>query len=65
MKSADAIFLGTPVQWFPLLRQCIEYGLKDKMAVIGGMTALDESVLRNMGDEERLGIYDELVLRAG
>jgi branched-chain amino acid transport system substrate-binding protein len=29
--------------------------MKDKMAVIGGMTALDESVLRNMGDEA-LGI---------
>jgi len=36
---------------FRFLRQFIEYGLKDKMAVIGGMTALDESVLRNMGDE--------------
>jgi branched-chain amino acid transport system substrate-binding protein len=33
----------------------VEYGLKDKMAVVGGMTALDESVLRNMGDEA-LGI---------
>src|SRR5260370_8072025 len=40
---------------FRFLRQFIEYGLKDKMAVIGGMTALDESVLRNMGDEA-LGI---------
>ena len=52
VKSADAIFLGTAgSNGFRSLRQFIEYGLKDKMAVIGGMTALDESVLRNMGDE--------------
>lgn len=56
IKSADAIFLGTAgSNGFRFLRQFIEYGLKDKMAVIGGMTALDESVLRNMGDEA-LGI---------
>src|SRR6516165_5022354 len=52
VKSADAIFLGTAgSNGFRFLRQFVEYGLKDKMAVIGGMTALDESVLRNMGDE--------------
>jgi branched-chain amino acid transport system substrate-binding protein len=56
IKKADAIFLGTAgSNGFRLLRQFIEYGLKDKIAVIGGMTALDESVLRNMGDEA-LGI---------
>src|SRR5229473_901641 len=56
VKSADAIFLGTAgSNGFRFLRQFIEYGLKEKMAVIGGMTALDESVLRNMGDEA-LGI---------
>src|SRR6201982_648504 len=56
VKGADAIFLGTAgANVFRFLRQFIEYGLKDKMAVIGGMTALDESVLRNMGDEA-LGI---------
>src|ERR1039457_6246944 len=56
VNSADAIFLGTAgSNGFRFLRQFIEYGLKDKMAVIGGMTALDESVLRNMGDEA-LGI---------
>ncbi len=54
VKSADAIFLGTAgSNGFRFLRQFIEYGLKDKIAVIGGMTALDESVLRNMGDEAR------------
>jgi branched-chain amino acid transport system substrate-binding protein len=52
VKGADAIFLGTAgSNGFRFLRQFIEYGLKEKMAVIGGMTALDESVLRNMGDE--------------
>jgi branched-chain amino acid transport system substrate-binding protein len=56
VRNADAIFLGTAgSNGFRFLRQFIEYGLKDKMAVIGGMTALDESVLRNMGDEA-LGI---------
>src|SRR3979411_1191763 len=56
IKSADAIFLGTAgSNGFRFLRQFIEYGLKDKMAVIGGITAVDESVLRNMGDEA-LGI---------
>ena len=64
VKGADAIFLGTAgSNGFRFLRQFIEYGLKDKMAVIGGMTALDESVLRNMGDEA-LGISDhQLVFR--
>jgi branched-chain amino acid transport system substrate-binding protein len=33
------------------VRQFVEYGLKDKITIVGGMTALDESVLRNMGDE--------------
>ena len=54
--DADAIFVGyAGSNGFRFLRQFIEYGLKDKVAVIGGMTALDESVLRNMGDEA-LGI---------
>src|ERR1700730_14259076 len=56
LKSADAIFMGyAGSNGFRFLRQFIEYGLKDKMQVIGGMTALDEAVLRNMCDEA-LGI---------
>jgi branched-chain amino acid transport system substrate-binding protein len=52
LKSADAIFLGLAgSNGFRFLRQFVEYGEKDKMQVIGGMTALDEAVLRNMGDE--------------
>ena len=48
----DAIFLGfagsNGFRWY---RQLVEYGLKGKLAVVGGMTAFDEAVLRNMGDE--------------
>ena len=56
LKNADAIFLGfAGSNGFRFLRQFVDYGLKDKMQVIGGMTALDEAVLRNMGDEA-LGI---------
>src|SRR5246127_1392860 len=56
LKNADAIFLGfAGSNGFRFLRQFVEYGLKDKMQTVGGMTALDEAVLRNMGDEA-LGI---------
>ena len=54
--KADAIFLGfAGSNGFRFLKQFNEYGLQDKIKPIGGMTALDESVLRNMGDEA-LGI---------
>jgi branched-chain amino acid transport system substrate-binding protein len=54
--DVDAIFLGfAGSNGFRFVRQFNEYGLRDKVALIGGMTALDESVLRNMGDEA-LGI---------
>src|ERR1700731_3338608 len=52
LKAADGIFLGfAGSNGFRFLRQFVDYGQKDKMQVIGGMTALDEAVLRNMGDE--------------
>jgi branched-chain amino acid transport system substrate-binding protein len=54
--NADAIFLGfAGSNGFRFVRQLVEYGLDKQIKVIGGMTALDESVLRNMGDEA-LGI---------
>src|SRR4051812_15199077 len=54
--KADGIFLGfAGSNGFRYLRQFNEYGLKGKIAPVGGMTALDEAVLRNMGDEA-LGI---------
>jgi branched-chain amino acid transport system substrate-binding protein len=54
--GADAIFLGLAgSNGFRFLRQFVEYGMKDKLVPVGGMTALDEAVLRNMGDEA-LGI---------
>jgi len=50
LKSADAIFLGfAGSNGFRFLRQFVDYGLKDKMQVIGGMTALDEAVLAQYG----------------
>lgn len=54
--DVDGIFLGfAGSNGFRFIRQLNEYGLKNKFAIIGGMTTLDESVLRNMGDEA-LGI---------
>jgi branched-chain amino acid transport system substrate-binding protein len=53
---ANAIFLGfAGSNGFRFIKQFDEYGLQTKIKLIGGMTALDESVLRNMGDEA-LGI---------
>src|SRR2546426_4122312 len=54
--NADGIFLGfAGSNGFRYLRQFNEYGLRGKITPVGGMTALDEGVLRNMGDEA-LGI---------
>src|SRR5438132_149316 len=54
--NIDGIFLGfAGSNGFRYLRQFNEYGLRGKVTPIGGMTALDEAVLRNMGDEA-LGI---------
>jgi branched-chain amino acid transport system substrate-binding protein len=50
--NVDAIFLGfagsNGFRWY---KQFNEYGLRGKINVVGGMTAFDEAVLRNMGDE--------------
>jgi branched-chain amino acid transport system substrate-binding protein len=54
--NVDSVFLGfAGSNGFRYLRQFNEYGLRGKVAPVGGMTALDEAVLRNMGDEA-LGI---------
>jgi branched-chain amino acid transport system substrate-binding protein len=54
--NIDGIFLGfAGSNGFRYLRQFNEYGLMKKVTPVGGMTALDEAVLRNMGDEA-LGI---------
>jgi branched-chain amino acid transport system substrate-binding protein len=54
--NVDAIFLGSAgSNGFRFYRQFNEFGLRGKIAVVGGMTAFDEAVLRNMGDEA-LGI---------
>jgi branched-chain amino acid transport system substrate-binding protein len=50
--NIDGVFLGfAGSNGFRYLRQFNEYGLRGKVNVVGGMTALDEAVLRNMGDE--------------
>jgi branched-chain amino acid transport system substrate-binding protein len=55
-RKVDGIYLGfAGSNGFRYLRQFNEYGLRGKLNVVGGMTALDEAVLRNMGDEA-LGI---------
>src|SRR6267143_2679312 len=47
--NIDAIFLGfAGSNGFRYLRQFNEYGLRGKVNIVGGMTALDEGVLRNM-----------------
>ena len=54
--NIDGVFLGfAGSNGFRYLRQFNEYGLGGKVVPVGGMTALDEAVLRNMGDEA-LGI---------
>ncbi len=54
--NVDGYFLGfAGSNGFRFVRQLNEYGLMKKVHVVGGMTALDEAVLRNMGDEA-LGI---------
>src|SRR5260221_352819 len=54
--NVDCIFLGfAGSNGFRFYRQFNEYGLRGKVPVVGGMTAFDEAVLRNMGDEA-LGI---------
>ena len=54
--DVDAIFIGfAGSNGFRFVRQFNEYGLIGKVPIVGNMTALEESVLRNMGDEA-LGI---------
>jgi branched-chain amino acid transport system substrate-binding protein len=51
-KSADALFaLYSGSISLRFVKQVVEAGLKGKMAILGGMTTVDEHALRNMGDE--------------
>jgi branched-chain amino acid transport system substrate-binding protein len=55
--NVDGVFFGyAGSNGFRFLRQLNEYGLKGKIGLAGGHSSLDESVLRNMGDEG-LGVY--------
>jgi branched-chain amino acid transport system substrate-binding protein len=52
LHGIDAIFLGfAGSNGFRFIRQLNDSPMRGKVTLIGGMTALDESVLRNMGDE--------------
>jgi branched-chain amino acid transport system substrate-binding protein len=55
--NVDGVFFAyAGSNGFRFLRQLNEYGLKGKIGLAGGHSSLDESVLRNMGDEG-LGVY--------
>lgn len=57
LRNVDAVFLGfAGSNGFRFMRQFADAGLREKIPVLGSMTAFDESVLRNMGDEA-LGIH--------
>jgi len=54
--NIDGVFLGfAGSNGFRYVRQFNEYGLHGKVNIVGGMTALDEAVLRNM-KYEAIGI---------
>jgi branched-chain amino acid transport system substrate-binding protein len=57
VHNVDGLFLAfAGSNGFRFIRQFTDAGLREKVPLVGSMTALDESVLRNMGDEA-LGIH--------
>ena len=51
-QDADALFMALAgPNGFRFLRQAQEYGLGSRVKFLGGYTAVDESFLRNMGEE--------------
>jgi len=50
--DVDAVYLGfAGINPLRFLKQYAEYGLKEKIPVLGNTTATDEGILRTMGDE--------------
>jgi branched-chain amino acid transport system substrate-binding protein len=50
--DADAVFMGfAGSNGFRFTRQFNEYGLGGRIRMLGGMTAVDESLLQNMGND--------------
>ena len=48
----DAVYIGfAGVNGLRFLKQFAEYGLRDKLPVLGNTTSTDEGILRSMGDE--------------
>lgn len=51
-RNVDAVFIGfAGANGLRFLKQYAEYGMSGTLPVIGHMTAVDEGVLKNMGDE--------------
>ncbi|HEX9462291.1 MAG TPA: ABC transporter substrate-binding protein [Alphaproteobacteria bacterium] len=50
--NLDGLFIGfAGSNGYKWVHQLTEYGLRDKVNMIGGMTAIDESLFKAMGDE--------------
>jgi branched-chain amino acid transport system substrate-binding protein len=50
--DVDAIYIGfAGANGLRFLKQYAEYGMKDRIPVLGNTTSTDEGILRNMGDE--------------
>jgi branched-chain amino acid transport system substrate-binding protein len=55
--DVDAVYAGfAGANGLRFLQQYAEYGLHDKLPVLGNTTAVDEGILQNMGNEA-LGVY--------
>jgi len=52
IQDVDVVYMAfAGINGLRFMRQYAEYGLKDNIPLLGGMTSADESILRNMGDE--------------
>jgi branched-chain amino acid transport system substrate-binding protein len=52
IQDVDVVYMAfAGINGLRFMRQYAEYGLKDQIPLLGGMTSADESILRNMGDE--------------
>jgi len=62
--KVDAVYMSfAGANGLRFMRQYAEYGLKDTIPLIGGMTSADESILKNMGDEA-LGVVTSSIYSA-
>src|SRR5437762_3083508 len=55
--DVDGLYAGfAGTNGLRFMRQLAEYGLKEKLKVLGNPTCVDEGILKNMGDEA-IGVY--------